>query len=352
MQRVLAENKSVRARKLVFQSRKVAGTAPIFHLTAPSKLMAASNSPERVKPPMEAILQCIAAISNALNGREDYAIIGGAALIATGFKGRTTEDVDVLVRVGTTFSIKNILSTHLGFSLDVRTRHLLFTPDPPDWTIPIDVLTPSLAHIPETEISEAVESDAGARIVRPAALLNYKISSSYTRSTVEKKMTDWTDVEYLINWHLFNGITLSPGAIRNATVEAFYDGQNWTSGMITEEDWSAIGGALPSKKATGRTAPTEYEMLLPQSRLKKLKTQQKFEAERNKVLAEKKVAAKAHRQAIIQRTAAYVKEYREREEEQIRLKRLAKKEGNLYGPPDPKLAFVVRIKGSASAFSF
>jgi hypothetical protein len=307
--------------------------------------MASSNSPATRKPPIDAVLQCLTAISNALKGREDYAIIGGAALIATGYTQRTTEDVDVLVRAGTTFSIKNLLSSHPGFSLDVRTRHLLFTPDPPSWTIPIDVLTPSLAFIPETEISEAVESDAGARIVRPAALLNYKISSSYTRSTAEKKMTDWTDVEYLIRWHLENSITLPPGAIPNATVEAFYDIQNWTSNMITEKEWSAIGGGLASMKATRSTILTEHQMLLPESRLKKLKTQQKIEAKRQKVLAGKKVAAKAHCEAIIQRTAEFVKEYRDTEEEQIRLKSLAKKEGNFYVPPDPKLVFVVRIKG-------
>jgi len=56
-------------------------------------------------------------------------------------------------------------------------------------------------------------------------------------------------------------------------------------------------------------------------------------------------AAKAKREVIFKRAEAYVKEYQDGEREQIRLKRLAKKEGNFYVPSQPKLVFVVRIKG-------
>jgi large subunit ribosomal protein L7e len=40
-----------------------------------------------------------------------------------------------------------------------------------------------------------------------------------------------------------------------------------------------------------------------------------------------------------------VKEYRDAEREKIRLSREAKKTDSLFVPADPKLAFVVRIKG-------
>lgn len=40
-----------------------------------------------------------------------------------------------------------------------------------------------------------------------------------------------------------------------------------------------------------------------------------------------------------------MKEYREAEREKIRLARDAKKEGSFYVPAQPKLVFVVRIKG-------
>ena len=40
-----------------------------------------------------------------------------------------------------------------------------------------------------------------------------------------------------------------------------------------------------------------------------------------------------------------MKEYRKRERDEIRLKREARKAKNFYIPDEPKLAFVIRIKG-------
>jgi large subunit ribosomal protein L7e len=56
-------------------------------------------------------------------------------------------------------------------------------------------------------------------------------------------------------------------------------------------------------------------------------------------------AAKAKRVVIFKRAEAYAKEYKDAEREHIRLNRLAKKEGNFYVEAQPKLVFVIRIKG-------
>ena len=56
-------------------------------------------------------------------------------------------------------------------------------------------------------------------------------------------------------------------------------------------------------------------------------------------------ANKEKRTAIFKRAESYVKEYRDDEREKIRLARVARQEGNFYVPDEPKLAFVVRIKG-------
>lgn len=48
---------------------------------------------------------------------------------------------------------------------------------------------------------------------------------------------------------------------------------------------------------------------------------------------------------IFKRAEKYVKEYRQKERDLIRLKRQAKQHGNFYVPPEPKLAFVIRIRG-------
>ncbi|CAG8617556.1 15399_t:CDS:2, partial [Racocetra fulgida] len=56
--------------------------------------------------------------------------------------------------------------------------------------------------------------------------------------------------------------------------------------------------------------------------------------------------AKKSRRIIFKRAEKYVKEYRAAERQEIRLRRQAKACGNFYVPAQPKLAFVIRIKGS------
>lgn len=56
-------------------------------------------------------------------------------------------------------------------------------------------------------------------------------------------------------------------------------------------------------------------------------------------------ANKEKRGVIFKRAESYVKEYRDAEREKIRLARVARQEGSLYVPEEPKLVFVIRIKG-------
>merc|ERR1712058_127111 len=58
-----------------------------------------------------------------------------------------------------------------------------------------------------------------------------------------------------------------------------------------------------------------------------------------------KVARKHKRATIFKRAEKFAKEYQDQEKDEIRLKREARKEGNYYVPGDPKLAFVMRIRG-------
>ncbi|EKD14831.1 60S ribosomal protein uL30 [Drepanopeziza brunnea f. sp. 'multigermtubi'] len=99
---------------------------------------------------------------------------------------------------------------------------------------------------------------------------------------------------------------------------------------------------MPSSKST---APTLDQILVPETLLKKRKSQEKAREERTAELEKKKKAAKEKRGVIFKRAEKYVKEYRDQEREKIRLQRLAKQEGNFYIPAEDKLVFVVRIKG-------
>ena len=55
--------------------------------------------------------------------------------------------------------------------------------------------------------------------------------------------------------------------------------------------------------------------------------------------------AKENRKTVFKRAEAYVQEYRNRERDEVRLRRQAKAVGNYYVPAEAKLAFVVRIRG-------
>ncbi|KAF2499970.1 60S ribosomal protein L7 [Lophium mytilinum] len=99
----------------------------------------------------------------------------------------------------------------------------------------------------------------------------------------------------------------------------------------------------PTKKTS--TAPTKDSILVPETLLKKRKSQEKERETRAADLQKKRKANKEKRAVIFKRAESYVKEYRDVEKEKIRLSREAKQEGSYYVEAEPKLVFVVRIKG-------
>jgi len=90
---------------------------------------------------------------------------------------------------------------------------------------------------------------------------------------------------------------------------------------------------------------TVNDILVPETLLKKRKSQEKARAERSAEIEKKKQANKEKRGVIFKRAEKYVKEYREGEREKIRLARAAKQDGSFYIPAEGKLIFLVRIKG-------
>jgi len=84
---------------------------------------------------------------------------------------------------------------------------------------------------------------------------------------------------------------------------------------------------------------------VPETILKKRKRQAESRALRAKAALANKIAKKTKKVEIFKRAEKYCKEYRTKELDELRLKREAKKEGNFYVPAEPKLAFVIRIRG-------
>lgn len=85
--------------------------------------------------------------------------------------------------------------------------------------------------------------------------------------------------------------------------------------------------------------------VVPETVLKARKNAEKVKEQKAAEAVARRAANKEKRKAIFQRAEKYVKEYRDAEREQIRLKRDARANGEVYVPGEEKLAFVIRIKG-------
>ncbi|KAM0748791.1 60S ribosomal protein L7 [Meredithblackwellia eburnea MCA 4105] len=93
------------------------------------------------------------------------------------------------------------------------------------------------------------------------------------------------------------------------------------------------------------TVPSKQDILVPETLLKKRKSTEKSREEKRTAAIEARKVRKAKRQVIFKRAESYVNEYNKKEREEIRLRRAAKANGDFYVPAQPKVYFVVRIKG-------
>ena len=84
---------------------------------------------------------------------------------------------------------------------------------------------------------------------------------------------------------------------------------------------------------------------MPENVLKKRKRQEKWVEAAKVAAAESVTKAKASKEESFKRAESYVKEYREQEQSLVTLKRAARKEGTFYVEPEPKLMFVMRLRG-------
>jgi large subunit ribosomal protein L7e len=88
-----------------------------------------------------------------------------------------------------------------------------------------------------------------------------------------------------------------------------------------------------------------YAAAIPESVLKRRKAATEKKAKRTELVSQLKKKAKATRRVIFKKAEQYVKEYRSKERDLIRLRRQAKNAGNLYVEPEARVVFVTRIRG-------
>ncbi|XP_069812420.1 large ribosomal subunit protein uL30 [Dendropsophus ebraccatus] len=84
---------------------------------------------------------------------------------------------------------------------------------------------------------------------------------------------------------------------------------------------------------------------VPETLLKRRKAFAAAKARRIRKILKDKRSRKDKRKIIYKRAERYYKEYRQMYRKEIRLARMARKAGNYYVPAEPKLAFVIRIRG-------
>ncbi|XP_003703043.1 ribosomal protein L7 [Megachile rotundata] len=98
--------------------------------------------------------------------------------------------------------------------------------------------------------------------------------------------------------------------------------------------------------APKETAPPAKKLpAVPESVLKRRKTRVAVKAARLQVALKRRASQYKKRKEIFKRAEKYVREYRRKERDEIRLMRQAKNRGNYYIPGEARLAFVIRIRG-------
>merc|ERR1712212_708356 len=84
---------------------------------------------------------------------------------------------------------------------------------------------------------------------------------------------------------------------------------------------------------------------VPETMLKRQKNLEHVKSARAIAVVKRRKALKEKRRVVYKRALQYAKEYKAKERDEIRLRRMAKRDGNFYVPAEAKLAFVIRIRG-------
>jgi len=120
--------------------------------------------------------------------------------------------------------------------------------------------------------------------------------------------------------------------------------------VLTKEEKAAKKKASKTaRKSANAAKPKTVEigkrMTAPESLLLRRKNTARLRAVRAKQLKQLKKSAKSIRVTAFKRAEKYAKEYRVAQKNEIRMKRVARNTGSFYLEPEPKLAFVIRIRG-------
>ncbi|KAJ1064633.1 hypothetical protein K5549_018836, partial [Capra hircus] len=103
--------------------------------------------------------------------------------------------------------------------------------------------------------------------------------------------------------------------------------------------------SFPAGTTEGAEEKKKKVPAVPETLKKKRKNFAELKIKRLRKKFAQKRLRKARRKLIYEKAKHYHKEYRQMYRTEIRMARMAQKAGNFYVPPEPKLAFVIRIRG-------
>jgi large subunit ribosomal protein L7e len=101
----------------------------------------------------------------------------------------------------------------------------------------------------------------------------------------------------------------------------------------------------PKKAAAAAPAAAGAPVPVPENVIKKRTTREGIKSKRVALRTKKRKAQVTKRRDIFKRAVKYEKEYATEQKQLVRFKRQAKLNGNFYREAEPKLMFVVRIRG-------
>ncbi|ELW64087.1 60S ribosomal protein L7 [Tupaia chinensis] len=126
--------------------------------------------------------------------------------------------------------------------------------------------------------------------------------------------------------------------------EAFLGG---TMKSVQEKKKKVPAAAGTKKKAPAAEEATKKEVpAVPETLKKKRRNFAELKIKHLRKKFAQKMLRKARRKLIYEKAKHYHKEYRQMYRTEIRTARMARKAGNFYVPAEPKLSFVIRIRGS------
>ncbi|KAL4671603.1 hypothetical protein H8959_004312 [Pygathrix nigripes] len=102
---------------------------------------------------------------------------------------------------------------------------------------------------------------------------------------------------------------------------------------------------FPAGTTEGAEEKKKKVPAVPETLKKKRRNFAELKVKRLRKKFAQKMLRKARRRLIYEKAKHYHKEYRQMYRTEIRMARMARKAGNFYVPAEPKLAFVIRIRG-------